>query len=294
MVSKVITIFDNTVKKNFAWRNSYNGLVKGVVLDWSGTTCDKYVIAPAKAFVEIFDKYGITITMNEARIPMGLRKDLHIKALLELPNIQNKWKNKYGKKSTQEDVDKIFKEFVPLQLSCLRNYAELIPGTVDTAKWLRSNNIKIGTSTGFTKDMVKIILEETVKQGYVPDAVVAGDEVINGSRPKPFMVYKNCDILDIHPIQSVVKVDDTTSGIGEGLEAGCWTVGVAMYSNYMDINSYEEEKMLKQTGEYNDRLNNSREILIKRGAHYVVDSIRDLPQVIEHINIRLKNGEYPI
>ena len=32
---------------------------------------------------------------------------------------------------------------------------------------------------------------------------------------------------------SILKVDDTISGIEEGLEAGCWTVGVSKYSNYM-------------------------------------------------------------
>ncbi|GIT26531.1 MAG: hypothetical protein CM1200mP41_25750 [Gammaproteobacteria bacterium] len=54
------------------------------------------------------------------------------------------------------------------------------------------------------------------------------------------MLYRNLDLMDVHPIQSVVKVDDTTSGVGEALQAGCWGVGIARYSNYMDINSLEE------------------------------------------------------
>ncbi|MBT5040881.1 MAG: phosphonoacetaldehyde hydrolase, partial [Actinobacteria bacterium] len=32
---------------------SYRGSVRGVVLDWSGTTVDAYVIAPAIVFVEV-------------------------------------------------------------------------------------------------------------------------------------------------------------------------------------------------------------------------------------------------
>ena len=55
------------------------------------------------------------------------------------------------------------------------------------------------------------------------------------------MVYRNMDLLDVNPIQAVVKVDDTVSGVGEALEAGCWGVGVARYSNYMSIDSLEEE-----------------------------------------------------
>jgi len=33
----------------------------------------------------------------------------------------------------------------------------------------------------------------------------AGDEVENGVRLKPFMIYRNLDLMDIHPIQSVLR-----------------------------------------------------------------------------------------
>ena len=75
----------------------------------------------------------------------------------------------------------------------------------------------LGSSTGFVRSMVDILEKDAEKQGYSPDASVAGDEVINGARPKPFMVYRNLDLMNVHPIQSVVKVDDTISGVGEAL-----------------------------------------------------------------------------
>ena len=52
--------------------------MKGLILDWSGTTADAYVLAPAVVFVQVFQKHGVDVTMSEARGPMGLRKDLHI------------------------------------------------------------------------------------------------------------------------------------------------------------------------------------------------------------------------
>lgn len=121
---------------------------------------------------------------------------------------------------------------------------------------------------------------------------ITGDQVLNGARPKPFMVYRNMDMLDVHPIQSVVKVDDTVSGVGEALEAGCWGVGVARYSNYMDIDSFEHEDKLSPE-EIERRVEISRDLLRKTGAHYVVDSIADLPEVIADINKRLAAGEKP-
>lgn len=148
------------------------------------------------------------------------------------------------------------------------------------------------TSTGFIRPMVDILEREAKKQGYVPDASIAGDEVEHGARPKPFMVYRNLDLMDIHPIQSVVKVDDTISGIGEALEAGCWGVGIASYSNYMNINTLEEADSLPKE-EIARRLDLTREILRKAGAHYVIDTFDQLVDVIEDVNQRLARGEKP-
>jgi phosphonoacetaldehyde hydrolase len=277
---------------DYVYNRSYRGKVKGLVLDWSGTVADAYVIAPAVVFVEVFKRQGVEISMLEARGPMGLRKDLHIKALTETPEIRARWTKIKGKAPTQKDVDAMFADFVPIQLDCLRKYTGLLPGVAKVCKKFQKDGIKIGVSTGFVRSMVDILLEDSIKQGFRPDATVAGDEVAHGARPKPFMVYRNLDLMNIHPIQSVVKVDDTTSGIGEALEAGCWGVGVARYSNYMDIDTIEvAAKMAK--AEIERRVAYTRDILRKSGAHYVIDSIVELPEVIADINQRLARGEKP-
>ena len=277
---------------DFVYKRSYRGKVKGLVLDWSGTLADAYVIAPAVVFVEVFRKHGVEISMQEARGPMGLRKDLHIKALTEVPEIRDRWTRIKGKPPTGDDVDAMFADFVPMQLDCLRQYTTLLPGVADVCRQMQADGIKIGVSTGFVRSMVDILLEDAIRQGMTPDATVAGDEVINGARPKPFMVYRNLDLMDVHPVQSVVKVDDTTSGVGEGLEAGCWAVGVSRYSNYMDIDTLEQAAAMPEA-EIERRNLATREILRRSGAHYVIDSIVELPAVIEDINARLARGEQP-
>lgn len=276
----------------FVYHRSYRGKVKAVILDWSGTTADKYVVAPAVVFVEVFKKHGVEISMTEARGPMGLRKDLHIKALTETPEIAERWKAKHGKYPGQAEVDSMFRDFVPMQLDCLRKYTGLLPGVAEVTQRLQKRGIKIGSTTGFTRVMVDILEEDAAKQGYRPDSSVAGDEVIHGARPGPFMVYKNLDNLGITPIESVVKIDDTISGVGEALNAGCWGVGVARWSNYMDMDTPDSDKELSET-EIQRRLEKTREILRKAGAHYVIDSIADIEPVIEDINARLARGERP-
>ena len=270
----------------------YKGKVQAVILDWSGTTADAYVVAPAVVFVEVFKRQKVEISMVEARGPMGLRKDLHIKALTEVDEIKERWKKIHGKYPEQSDVDRMFADFVPLQLDCLRKYTTLLPGVAEVTQRLQKQGIKIGSTTGFVRSMVDILEEDAAKQGYKPDASVAGDEVTSGARPSPHMVYKNLDMLNITPIQSVVKVDDTASGVGEAVNAGCWGIGVTRYSNYMDVDTPEDGKKLSED-EIKKRVAKTKDILEKAGAHYILESLADIEPVIEDINKRLARGERP-
>lgn len=297
-VSKHINFYPSSVNaslRNINRRVHYTDKIKLAILDWSGTTIDPHVIAPAVSFVNVFKKHGVPITMSEARKPMGLRKDLHIQEILKMPDVIKRWKDSKGYAPTDNDAELLFSDYIPLQNECLPQYTTLLPNVINTAKYLRNNlNIKIGTTTGFTRSMVDVILENTKKQGYTPDTNVAGDEIDNGlgRRPNPFMIYRNMLNLDIWPIQSVVKVDDTVGGVGEGLNAGCWTVGISSFSNYNDIDDLEHWNGLTNQ-EKNDKIANSRDILINSNAHYVIDDISQLPFVIKEINFRLSSGEHP-
>jgi phosphonoacetaldehyde hydrolase len=282
----------HSAKDPFSFSRTYKGPLQAAILDWSGTCADNFVIAPAFAFVEVFAKYGVNITMKQARVPMGLRKDLHIKALTEMSDIKELWKTKHGKYPNNKDVDAMFKDFVPMQLKCLPNYTDLIPGTAETVNILKKKyHLKIGATTGFQRVMVDVLLSAAKKQGYEPDVAVAGDETAY-PRPYPFMVFKNMEKLGILAVDSVVKVDDTTSGVEEGLNAGTWAVGLSHTSNYMNINSMEEYKKMS-SAELQERGAKSRDVLLRTGCHYVVNDITGLPDVVADINRRLANGEKP-
>lgn len=269
--------------------------LQGVILDFSGTTLDAHVIAPAYAFVKAFEVDGVSITMEEARKPMGLRKDFHINKLLEIPSVIDKWVAKKGKKPTLADGARIFRNFLPIQNNCLQEFSELIPGTKETAEIIKKDfACKIGLTTGFTRKSVEILLKEAAKQGFQPDCAVAGDDVGNemGFRPAPFMVWKNMEHFQVYDKRLIVKVDDTLGGVGEGLNAGVWTVALYKYSNYTNINSIKEWKSMKDE-DFQKKVNTSKEILMKSGAHYVAESIKDLPQILEDINKRIALGESP-
>ena len=125
------------MQSEFIYTRTYHGNVKALILDWSGTVADAYVIAPAVVFVDVFEKQGVEISMEEARGPMGLRKDLHIAALTQEPEIRERWRKVKDDYPTQDDVDNMFGDFVPMQLDCLRRYTTLLPGVAETTEKLR-------------------------------------------------------------------------------------------------------------------------------------------------------------
>ncbi len=95
-----------------------------------------------------------------------------------------------------------------------------------------------------------------------------------------------CD-LAVPSRLSVVKYGDTISDIKEGVNAGVWSVGVILGSNEMGLTE-DEVKQLPEA-ELKKRMAAVRNRMYAAGAHYVVDSICELPALIESINARMEN-----
>lgn len=276
--------------------NNYNKSIKGLILDNSGTFVDPFVIAPAMAFVKVFKKFGIDISMEESRIPMGIKKDLHIKKLLEIPSIQNKWINNYYREPNDEDITNIYREYIPIQKKILPEYCNLLPKVVETVNMIKQKGIKIGSTTGFSREMLDCILENIKTTELTFDSTVAGDDLDNsnihiGSRPYPFMIYKNMEKLNISDINTIVKVDDTITGIQEGLNAGCWTIGITDYSSYMNIDSLNQWKNMSTLEKYNKKKYVRDKFKKESNAHYIINEFDELIPVLEDINLRLNLGE---
>ncbi len=275
---------------DFRYTRSYRGPVQAVLLDWAGTTMDFGCMAPAVVFVEVFRRKQVPITMEEARAPMGAHKKVHIRRITELPTVRRRWQETHGRLPTEEDVEAMFADFVPLQLECLSRYSDLVPGTLETIAWLRERGIKIGSTTGYTTEMMAINLADARRQGYEPDSTVCASDVPAG-RPYPFMCLQNAINLGVDCVAACVKVDDTLPGVEEGLNAGMWSIGLAISGNEVGLSleewkalSAEEQEALRQRAYRN---------LLRGGAHYVVDDITGIPACIEEIEQRIRRGEKP-
>lgn len=276
---------------DFVYNRIYKGPVKMVILDWAGTTLDYGCYAPAVVFIEVFKRRGVEITMEQARRPMGLKKLDHIRAISQQDEVAMLWQQVHNKKCTEADVQDMFEtDFVPLQIACIADYTELIPGTVEAVNELKSRGIKIGSSSGYFTEAMEINLREAKKQGYSPDVNSCASDVPAG-RPEPWMVISNMQQARIFPPEAVVKVDDTKPGIVEGLNAGTWTIGLAKTGNEVGLNLQELAALSAE--EVKRKVDKAADGLAKTGAHYVVESISDVPEVINEIEQRLKMGDRP-
>jgi phosphonoacetaldehyde hydrolase len=275
---------------DFVFQRSYRGSVKGIVFDWAGTTVDYGCMAPAAVFVDVFAKRDVLVTQEQAREPMGMHKKDHIRILTQMDPIAEQWEAKFGARPIEEDVEEMFQEFVPMQLACIAKHADVIPGTVDTVKTLRDMGIKIGSTTGYNDAMMVPVMKAAAEQGYEPDDMVCVIQVPQG-RPAPWMAVKTMMNLGVYPFEAVVKVGDTLADIGEGLNAGMWTVGLVRHGNEVGVPEADLDAMdpaMRQA-----KLDRAYKRLQTAGAHYVVDTIAEVPAVLEDINQRLGRGERP-
>jgi len=274
----------------FMFRREYRGPLKGVILDWAGTTLDYGCFAPAVVFVEVYKRQRTPITIEQAREPMGAHKRVHIQKISQIEPVAALWEKVHGKRCTEEDIDAMFKEFVPLQLACLKDYAALIPGTVEAVQDFRRRGLKIGSTTGFTEEMMNILIVEAKRQGYEPDSSFCATMVPAG-RPEPWMCLQNAMKLRIFPMEAWVKVGDTLPDIDEGLNAGMWTIGLAKTGN--EVGLTEEQVNALPANVRAAKLARAYQRMTQRGAHYVVDGIGDVPPLLDEINRRLASGEKP-
>ncbi|MDQ0861729.1 phosphonoacetaldehyde hydrolase [Bacillus sp. V2I10] len=264
------------------------GKIEGIILDWAGTTIDYGCFAPLQVFIEVFLNQDVNITAEEARKPMGLLKIDHIRALCEMPRIKKEWMNVHGQEPSDQDIERMYGEFEKILFSILPQFTTPLPGVIQTIQKLRGQGLKIGSTTGYTKEMMKIVAPYAKEKGYYPDYLFTPDDVKEG-RPYPWMSYMNAMEMGIYPMNKLVKVGDTVSDMKEGINAGMWTVGVILGSNELGLTEDEVSTLCQE--ELKEKMNAVRERFYEAGANYVINEFAELIPLIEEMEKRLTAHE---
>ncbi|HWR41065.1 MAG TPA: phosphonoacetaldehyde hydrolase [Patescibacteria group bacterium] len=265
--------------------------VDGVIFDWAGTTVDFGCFAPVQAFLKVFADAGIAVTVEEARLPMGMLKRDHIRTMLAMPQISSQWTKKIGRPFAEEDVEALHERFEPLLLSSLENYTKLLPAVRETVHLLRQKGLKIGSTTGYTDSMMQIVAKGAKEQGYEPDFWVTPDSTASYGRPYPYMIFKNMEALRLKAPWTVVKVGDTVADVQEGVRACVWSVGVVAGSSQLGLSETEFEEL--PVPETIEKIKRAEQAFFSAGADFVITSMKELPELIECINGLLQEGKRP-
>ena len=255
--------------------------IEAVIFDWAGTTVDYGCFAPVQAFIEVFKEFGMEVTMEETRKPMGMLKWDHIKTMLEMPRIHDLWLQAHGREVENKDIDEMHDAFTGKLMGILDQFSDPKPNVVETIETLRKMGLKIGSTTGYTDQMMEVVTKVAKEKGYEPDFWITPNSVENYGRPYPYMVFENLKHLHVTSVHAAVKVGDTISDIKEGIAAGVTTVGIIEGSSLMGLtqeefeNLTDKEKQLcyeKVEKQYKDA-----------GADYVISTIKELPSLIESL-----------
>ena len=264
--------------------------LEAVIFDWAGTIVDHGSLAPVRAMTELFARHGVTVDEATARRDMGLFKRDHIRRILEVPQIEAKWREVTGNLPAEADLDALFSEFQGLQMKVLEEHSKLIFGVGRLAENLRGRGLKIATTTGYTRPMLDLLLASASDQGFRPEIAISPDEA-GGGRPFPWMCMKIALAMGLSSAQAAVKIGDTPVDIEEGLNAGMWTIGVVTTGNEVGLSAADFAALPDREREL--RVGRAERALRTAGAHYLIESAAKCEPLLEEIEGRIVAGERP-
>ena len=270
--------------------NTPQSAIAAVIFDWAGTTVDHGSLAPVRILQQVFASREITVADDVARRDMGLAKRDHIRKLLAEPEVHAEWQRHYQRPAVASDIDALYREFIPLQMACLLDYAQVIDGVIPVIDALRSRSVRIGGTTGYTRAMLETLEAAAREQGYHTDFSLCPEDVGAG-RPHPFMCYQLAVDLKASPLSACVKIGDTISDIAEGRNAGMWTIGVLSTGNMIGLSLQDWESL--DQADKRVALDRAEAVMREHHAHYVIESVADALPILEKIESRITQGEKP-
>ncbi len=245
-------------------------MIEAFIFDWAGTMVDFGCCVPTRAMARAFDDAGITVTEHQIRQDMGKAKRAHIEAILSMPGVTDKW--------SDDDVTHLLDGMERHTRSEAATSAVPIDGALELVTFLSDRNIKIGTTTGYTKPIMDAVVPAAAKNGYAPSVMVCADDVPQG-RPAPYMIWRALERLNVRSAPACIKVDDAPVGIQAGKNAGLVTIGLSASGNGVGLPRAEFEALPQK-----DRdafVSASTDRLRKAGADHVVETVADIPALFD-------------
>jgi len=186
----------------------------------------------------VFDMAGTTVRDDDA-VNQCLRAALaagglecsrdQINAVMGIPKpaaIASLWCDQRGREASAAEVSGLHQDFLRRMTAFYRTDPGVgeMPGAAAVFGALRAAGIAVALDTGFSRDLVDVILARLGwDQSGLLAATVASDEVPRG-RPFPDLLFEAMKRAGVADVRRVAKVGDTPSDLQEGTAAGCGLV----------------------------------------------------------------------
>jgi phosphonoacetaldehyde hydrolase len=249
-----------------------------VIFDWAGTLVDFGCRAPLEAFIDAFSLAGLPIEEATARRPMGAHKRDHAREILHYPEVAARVRGELRREPDETLLDEIYAQFCARLTGVLPNYAVPIPGALTTLRWLRDHDIRVASTTGYTRSMMRTLEPIASAAGIATEALICADEVVQG-RPAPWACLRLAEKFGIYPMARCLKIGDTPADIAEGLNAGMVSLAVSESGNEVGLSLTALEALGVDARRSLVRVAEQR--LRAAGARAVLRSVEELPAWIE-------------
>lgn len=254
--------------------------VEAVIFDWAGTIVDFGSMDPVIALKNTFDSLEIDVSLEEIRKSMGKHKKDHIQDILATNECTEQWKVLHNRMWTEEDVAAIYETFKEELSQVLATETEMMEGVEALFTSLKSQGIKVGSTTGYTKEMLQLVTDQIENQSLLPDYIVTASDV-EKSRPSPDMIEKNMHMMGLKNRSQIINVGDTEVDIIAGKNAGAYSVGVIIGSSELGLS--KEEFQALDDEERQKVITKTANAFKNAGADAVVKQLGDLENVIKEL-----------
>src|SRR5262249_39585143 len=104
-------------------------------------------------------------------------------------------------------------------------------GTTRLFRDLRRLGIRVALDTGFSRDVLDVLLARLAWDADVVDCTVTSDEVAEG-RPHPDLIFRAMQLTGVSRSSDVAKIGDTPVDVLEGQAANCGLVVGVTYGTH--------------------------------------------------------------
>ena len=240
-------------------------MIKACIFNLNGTIVDKYSLTYILSLKKLFEERDIYLSNSIINKNIIYKKKNIIKNILNDEIIKKQWEIKYNYIPNKYDIYGLNNEYHKIHFDYCKNLITIIPETEECINILNEQNIMIGYNSELNDINTNIIINKLKKNN----------------------INFNSNINNIKP-ENIIRVDNNISTIKSIIGNKNWIVGVSRWSIHMNIYNIHDAYNF-QSYELKDKIKESKKLLKDAGADFVIETLKELPCIINKINNNSKS-----